>query len=396
MKISGKLSNISESETLKITELAGELRRSGVDVISFSAGEPDFPTPTPIVETAKKALDDGLTKYAPTQGIPELREAIASSIYERTGVKYDPSEIIVTCGAKSAIFLALSAILEDGDEVIIPSPYWVSYPEQVKLVGGVPVIVKTSEADQFKVRAADIRDAITKKTRALILNSPSNPSGAVYKRDELAEIAEICSENDVAVIADEIYDRLVYDGSFSSFVSSHPKGRDIAIYINGFSKAYSMTGWRVGYAASNRDVIRAMARYQGQFLTCIPPFIQKAAVDALRLHPEEMLSMVEEFRRRRDIATRLIDNIPGVSYIKPEGAFYILINVERLIGRSFGSFKIDSAGDLALFLLKEAGIAVVGGGAFGAEGYIRLSFATSKENIVKGLNRMKEAVEKLI
>lgn len=395
MNISKKLKRVEESPTLKIMQKAAEMKRDGVDVVSFGAGEPDFDTPHPIIDAAKAALDAGLTRYGPAAGIPELKKSISNYILKRHDVHYELSEIIVTCGAKSAIFIALQVLLNPGDEVLIPAPYWVSYPVQVLLADGAPKIVPTSEENKFKLTTDDIEKAATANSRVLILNSPSNPSGSVYSRKELGEIIELCMSKDIAIIADEIYDLLVYDAPFTSAIAAHTAAKEMTIYINGVSKSHAMTGWRVGWAAGPKDVIVEMTKYQGQLLTCIPPFIQKAAISALEATPEMIGWMADKFKTRRNLLVRLAEEIPGIKLINPEGAFYAFINVKNYIGKRFNGVVIDSSERLGEFLLEKAHVAIVPGSAFGMEGYIRLSFATSEEQIKEGLKRIGEALKKL-
>lgn len=395
MNLSKKIQQIAPSETLAITQRAQELKKRGINVISFGAGEPDFDTPVPIKNAAKAALDEGFTKYTPVAGIPELRSAIADYIFKTRSIKYSPDEVIVTCGAKAAIFAAMQVTINPGEEVIVPAPYWVSYPEQIKLADGRPVIVQTKEENNFKITPDELERAITEKTKAIIINSPSNPVSCVYSRNELYNLLEICVTKNIAVIADEIYDKLVYDGDFASVISSHLKACEQTIYINGFSKSYSMTGWRVGFAAGPHDIIKAMAKYQGQLYTNITSFVQRAAITALSLPEAEIKKMVEIFKSRRNLIARLISEIPGLNFIKPEGAFYVFVNVKNFMGKKIAGNTINTSAELAAFLLDKAHVAVVHGSAFGAEGYIRLSFATSEENIREGVKRIAEALGQL-
>ena len=329
MNLSKKIEEITPSVTLAITQKAQELRSNGVDVISFGAGEPDFDTPEPIKEAAKKALDDGFTKYAPAGGIPDLKVAISDYIQRMRDIKYSPDEIIVTCGAKAAIFTAIQVMTDPGDEIAILTPYWVSYPEQIKLAGGIPNIIETAEEDNFKITPEKLKNGITAKTKLIIINSPSNPVGNIYSADELYTILDICFSNGITVIADEIYDRLVYDGTFTSIINAHPSAHENTIYVNGVSKGYAMTGWRMGFAAGPANVIKAMTKYQGQLYTSITTFVQKACIEAFNA-PESMISsMIEAFKTRRDLIVSLIDDIPDVTVIKPEGAFYAFVNIKN-------------------------------------------------------------------
>jgi len=388
MKLSERISQIKPSPTLAITQKAKEMKAKGIDVISFGAGEPDFSTPARIIDEAKAALDAGMTHYTPVPGIPELRKAICDHIYKKTDVKYLDSQVMATCGAKSAIFIALQVLLDPGDEVIVPAPYWVSYPDQVTLAGGIPKIVMTDEANQFKLKPEDLSAAITEKTSAIIINSPSNPTGSIYSKKELSALVEICINKNITIIADEIYDQLIYDGTFTSVLSSHHRAAEHTIYINGVSKGYAMTGWRMGYAAGPETAIKAMCKYQGQLLTCIPGFVQKAATTAL-LAPESMTAdMLKTFKERRDLIIKLIHEIRGLQCVTPAGAFYAFVNVSNYFGRREGMTDSQS---LAEYLLNDAHVAVVPGSAFGMDDYVRLSFATNNEAIIEGLRRMKEA-----
>jgi len=385
MIISSKAKRIAPSPTLSLSAKVRELKKQGKKVISFTAGEPDFDTPIAIKEAAKKALDDGFTKYTPTTGIPELKERIAKKLKEENGLEYEAKEIIVSPGAKFVIFNALFTLLEEGDEVLLPSPYWVSYPEQIWMAGGKPVIVETKEEEGFKIRPEDLDKAKSERTRVLILNSPSNPTGVVYSREELARIAEWCVANDVFVISDEIYEKLVYDVEHIS-IAIFPGMRERTLVVNGMSKTYSMTGWRIGYGAGPKELIEAMGRVQDHTTSNPTSFAQIGALYALDL-VDEVRDMVEAFRKRREILLDELRQIPNISCVTPMGAFYAFPNVSfymKKLGR-------DSTEELASYLLDKAGVAVVPGEGFGAKGYVRLSFAVSEEDIKEGLKRMKEA-----
>lgn len=390
MKLSEKIKCVSPSKTLAITQRAKEMKNAGIDVISFGVGEPDFNTPEPICAAAKTAIDEGFTRYTPVPGLPELRKAISEDIARKTGVKYDPNQIISTCGAKAALYLVFQILTNPGDEVLIPAPYWVSYPEQVKLAGAKPVTVKTSESGNFKITPVVIEKNVTDRTRLLILNSPSNPTGAVYTSAELKRIYECCIPKGITIIADEIYDKLCFDDDFSSCITSHPKAVKHTIYINGVSKSHAMTGWRMGYAAGPNEVIAAMIKYQGQLYTNITAFVQKAAITALNISPEIIVEMKNTFMARRNIALENIKGIPGMTCTKPGGTFYLFPSVKEFFGKKSGSTTINSSEELASLLLEEAHVAVVPGTAFGLEGYIRLSFALSEEEIKKGLEKIRD------
>ena len=396
LPITKRAEKLAPSETLAMAARARELRARGVDVISFATGEPDFDTPSFIKASAKKALDEGLTKYTPSAGTPELKGAIKEKLKRDNGLDYSAEEICVTCGAKQAIYNALQVLVEEGDEVLVPAPYWVSYPEQVKLAGGVPVVVPTDSSSRFKVSPAALEKAITPRTRAIILNTPSNPTGSAYRREELSAIGDLLSRHGVAIISDEIYEKLVYgDFRHVSMAAACPAAKELTITVNGVSKAYAMTGWRMGYAAGPRHVISKMTVILGQQITGIPGFVQKACAEALSGPQEEIERMRSEFAARRDLMLERLLAIPGLSCHVPEGAFYLLPNVEAFLGRRAGGIELPDATALATHLLDEAHIATVSGDPFGIPGHIRFSYATSRENIEEGAKRLKEALRKL-
>ncbi|MGC9004788.1 MAG: pyridoxal phosphate-dependent aminotransferase [bacterium] len=386
MKISRKARMLSPSPTLSLSAKVRELRKKGQRIISFTAGEPDFDTPVAIKEEAKRALDEGFTKYTPTTGIEELKERIARKLKEENGLEYDKREIIVSPGAKFVIFSALYALLEEKDEVLLPSPYWVSYPEQIRMAGGKPVVVETSEEKNFKLEVEQLERAKTKRTRVLILNSPSNPTGAVYEREELSKIAEWCCENDVFVISDEIYEKLIYDTEHIS-IASFPGMKERTLVVNGMSKTYSMTGWRIGYGAGPKELIEAMGRIQDHTTSNPTSFAQIGALKALDLK-EEVERMVETFRERRKILLEEIKKIPNVTCVPPMGAFYAFPNFSYYMNK----MGANSSEELASYLLEKAGVAVVPGEGFGAKGYVRLSFAVSENDIREGLEKIKDAL----
>ncbi|MBC7329318.1 pyridoxal phosphate-dependent aminotransferase [bacterium] len=385
MQISPKARAIAPSPTLSLTAKVKELRKKGMRIISFTAGEPDFDTPSPVKEAAKKALDEGFTKYTPTTGIEELKEMIVKKLKEDNGLDYDKKEVIVSPGAKFVIFNALFALLDEGDEVLLPSPYWVSYPEQIRMAGGKPVILETKEENGFKMRVEELERAKTNRTRVLILNSPSNPTGAVYEKDELSQIAKWCIENDVFVISDEIYEKLVYDTEHIS-IATFPGMKERTLVVNGMSKTYSMTGWRIGYGAGPKELIEAMGRIQDHTTSNPTSFAQIGALKALDL-VEEVEEMVSAFKRRREILLEEISKIPNVSCMPPKGAFYAFPNVSYYMEKMGAS----STDELASYLLEKVGVAVVPGEGFGASGYVRLSFAVSEEDIKEGLAKIKDA-----
>jgi len=393
--ISKRISQISESPTLSITAKAKKLRKEGIDIISFGAGEPDFDTPKNIKEAAKTALDKGLTKYTPTSGIKELKEAIIEKLKKENNLEYKEEEILISCGAKHSIFNAILTLVNEKDEVILPSPYWVSYLEMIKIAGAKPVILDTKKIDNFKIKPSDLKKSISKNTKLLILNSPSNPTGMVYKKEELIEISKILVENGIFCISDEIYERLVYDGI--KYISIASLGEDIkknTVVINGFSKSYSMTGWRLGYALARPEIIKAMSNLQDHSTSCPVSFAQYAAVSAFK-EEEELKKMLIEFNKRRNYMVDKINSIKDISCIKPEGAFYCWVNIEKLFGKKIDGIIIDSSLTLAELLLTKARVAVVPGIAFGNDKYIRLSYATSLENIIKGLDRIEDFINSL-
>jgi aspartate aminotransferase len=396
MKISKRAQEMTPSATIAMATKAKQMRADGIDVISFAAGEPDFDTPQAIREAAKGGIDEGLTRYPPSAGIPELRSAIREKLMRDNGLDYAEDEITVTCGAKHAIYNALQVMVDPGDEVIIPAPYWVSYPEQVKLAAATPVIAKTDPRNEFKISPADLEGAITDRTRAIILNYPSNPTGSTYSKDELRQIGEVLVGHGVAIISDEIYEKLVYDGeTHCSIASACPATKPLAVIANGVSKAYAMTGWRMGFAAGPKNIIAKMSSLAGQQLTGIPGFVQKACVEAFAGPQDEVARMREEFAKRRGIMHERLMAIEGISCRMPKGAFYLFPDMSAYLGKKAGDRKIESSTDLAGYLLEKAHIATVSGDPFGAPGHIRLSYATSRDKIEEGVKRMARALSEL-
>lgn len=395
MILSKKALSIKPSPTLSIDAKAKKMKAEGIDIISFGAGEPDFDTPLLIREAAIKAINDGFTRYTPAAGIIELRRAICEKLKQDNNLDYSVENIVVSNGAKHAIMNALQALCNTGDEVIVIAPYWVSYCEMIGLSDAVPVIVETSEEDEFKCSAKELEKAITEKTKAIILNSPCNPTGITYTREELQEIAEVAVKHNVYVISDEIYEKLVYDGrKHVSIASLDSRIKDLTIVINGMSKAYAMTGWRIGYSASNSKVAAIMANIQSHCASNSNSIAQKASVTALSGSQNELIKMVDEFCKRRDYMVQRINLTNGLSCLKPEGAFYVMVNIQKLIGRTVEGIYINSADAFAEILLEKFYVAVVPGTAFGCSGYIRLSYAASMDNIAKGLDRLEEFVSK--
>ena len=377
------------SATLAISAKAAAMRKEGIDVISFGAGEPDFDTPQHIKQAAIEAINSGFTKYTPASGTPELKEAIAEKLKRENGLDYSPSQIIVSCGAKHSIYNALMAICDPGDEVIIISPYWVSYPEMVRLAGGVPVIVETEMENDYLPSPDAIRSKISPKTKAIIVNSPSNPTGSVCTEEILREIGELAVEGDFYIISDEIYEKLIYDGlRHVSIAALDERFKERTILINGVSKSYSMTGWRIGYAAGPEEVISAMSRIQSHSTSNPTSISQAAALEALRGPQEEVERMRAEFERRRELICGKLDEIEGIRYFKPKGAFYVFVDVSAF----YEKLGVRGSVEFADHLLEKAKVALVPGVAFGDDRCVRLSFATSDEAIVEGLERIKAAL----
>lgn len=392
MRLSSLAKSISPSPTLALDAKTKKLKSEGVDIISFGVGEPDFDTPSHIKEAAICAIQSGFTKYTPSAGIPELREAICRKLKEDNGLEYKAGEVLVSSGAKHSIFNAVLAMCDRGDEVLLPAPYWVSYPEMVKLAGGTPVFVPAGIESDFKVKPHVLEAAITPRTTLIILNSPSNPSGAVYLEEELRALAEVCLKHNVAIISDEIYEKLIYEGKHVSTASLSPEIKGITVTVNGVSKAYAMTGWRIGYAAGPSDVIAAMGNIQSHSTSNAASISQKAALAGLTGSQEPLDMMRAEFKKRRDFMVKRLNEMPGVKCLTPPGAFYVYPDVSSLMGKKVCGRPVTCDAELAEVLLLEAKIAVVPGGAFGTEGNLRLSYATSMELIAEGMNRMEKAL----
>ena len=396
LTISEKCRNIHPSVTLAIDARAKQLRAMGLDVIGFGAGEPDFDTPRYIKSAARDALDAGMTKYTPVAGTVELRTEIQQKLLHDNGLDYELADIIVSSGAKQCLFNALSAILDPGDEVLLPSPCWVSYPEMVRMAGGLPVMVKGDEANGFLVDADALRPHVTERTKALILNSPNNPSGSVCSRALLEGIAALAVEKQFYVISDEIYEKLIYDGeAHVSIASLGDEIRAQTIVVNGVSKSYAMTGWRIGYAAGPKAVIRAMTAFQSHSTSNPNSIAQHAAAVALTNGEKFMHDSLVEFDARRRLMHQLISEIPGLSAALPKGAFYMMLNISALIGKSLNGRAIRGSDDFAEMLLESQKVAVVPARAFGDDRYVRLSYATSRDKITLGLARIAEFVKEL-
>lgn len=396
MSLSKRVSKINISSTMKIAQEAKEMLIKGIDVIDLSVGELDYPTPSNVKDAAIKAIENNFTKYTINSGIIELREAISNKLKKENNLEYSPTEIIVSNGAKQSVFNAIQSIINEDDEVIFSSPYWVSYPEMVSLAQGKSVIIPTSEKDGFKIKPEKLKEAISSRTKLLILCNPSNPTGALYSKEELQKIAEIVEQENFYVISDEIYEKMVYDGNeFISFASLSPKVKSKTIVINGLSKSYAMTGWRLGYAAGPQHIIKSMNKIQSHSTSNASSISQAAALEAL-LGPQIFIEeMKNDYQKRRDFFCKKINSIKGISCFKPQGAFYLFPNVESFFGKSTNIFRIEHSFDLAMYLLYEAKVATVPGSSFGLEGYLRMSYTSSHERLGEAAERIKIALDKL-
>lgn len=395
-KLAERTLGIKPSVTLAIAAKAGKLRAEGVDVVNFSAGEPDFDTPERIKAAAVDALRKGMTKYTDVKGIEPLREVIAEKYLRDHGLSYRKDEVLVSCGAKHSVYNIMQAVVDPGDEVLIPAPYWVSYSDMALLAGGVSKIIPTTEATSFRITPEQLEAAFTRRTRVFILNSPCNPTGATYNRDELLAIGRILEKHDCLVLADDIYEKIVYENfQVYNLVALSPKLRERAIIVNGVSKTYAMTGWRIGYALAPGDVISAAAKIQSQSTSNPTSIAQAAALEALRGPQDEVVMMVQEFEKRRNVIVDRLNSITGIKCLKPQGAFYVFPNISGLFGKMSNDKKLASPCDVADYLLEEAKVAVVPGEDFGSKEHIRFSYATSLEDIEKGCRRIQKAVEKL-
>ena len=380
---------IEPSATMAIDTLFKQMKADGIDVIGFGAGEPDFATPDHIKTAGKAAIDNNDTRYTPSSGTVELRKAVCQRLKADFGLEYTPKQVCVSNGAKPCVYVALRAILNPGDEVVLPAPYWVSYSELIRMCGGVPVIVDTREADHFKLTAQELADAITPNTKAMILNNPSNPTGMMYSRRELEELARVCQEKDIYVVSDEIYCNLVYDGEeFVSFASISADAKERTLLVNGVSKSYAMTGWRIGYVAANPEISEVIGNYLSHCTGSPCAISQKAAVEALTASQDSVENMRLAFERRRNYMVEHMNKIPNISCIKPHGAFYVMMNIEKLIGKELHGEVIRNADDFGNLFLKYGKVAVVPGTSFNAPNFVRWSYATSIENIKEGLSRL--------
>lgn len=394
MILSKKAQQISASITLAITAKAKKMKEEGIDVIGFGAGEPDFNTPVNIQQAAINAIQNGMTRYTAASGIAELKSAIVDKLKNENNLTYKQSQIIVSTGAKQCLANALQAILNSGDEVIIPIPYWVSYPELVKLADGTPIFVETKEENFFKYTPELLENAVTLNTKAIILNSPNNPTGTVYSKDELKFIAEFAKKHDLIIISDEIYEKLIYDNiEHVSIASLSQDTYERTIVINGLSKSYAMTGWRMGYAASSEEITKLMSNIQSHTTSNPTSISQYAAVEALRGDQSTIKEMILEFKNRRNYMVERINSINNLSCVKPSGAFYVMVNISKLLGKTVDGEVISNSLDFSRVLLEKEKVAVIPGSAFGVDNFIRLSYATSMENIQKGLDRIEDFVK---
>ncbi|MTI71122.1 MAG: pyridoxal phosphate-dependent aminotransferase [Firmicutes bacterium] len=392
--LSKKNSKISPSVTLAITAKAKKMKADGEDVVSFGAGEPDFNTPKNIRDKAIEAIEGGNIGYTSSSGLPDLKKAICNKLKKDNGLDYKPENIVVSNGAKHSLFNTFQAILNPGDEVIIPIPYWVSYPELVKMADGKPVFVETEEEKGFKYTKKALLEAINENTKAILLNSPSNPTGTVYTKEELKEIAEIAVENNIYIVSDEIYEKLIYSGEHVSVASFGDKIKDLTIVINGMSKCYAMTGWRIGYTACDKEIAKIMTNVQSHATSNPNTVAQYASIEALNGKQDALDEMVKAFTERRNYMVEKINSINNLSCRKPEGAFYVMINISEVIGKELDGKVINGSMDFAEYLLDTVKVAVIPGAGFGSDNYVRLSYATSLDNIKEGLKRLEKAVNK--
>jgi aspartate aminotransferase len=396
MKLSQRAVRIEPSATLAMDALTNQMIKQGVDVVNFTVGQPDYDTPQNVKDAGIAAIQAGFTKYTPASGIPELKEAVCAKFRKDNGLEYTPNQVVICVGAKHALYNIFQVLLNAGDEVIVPAPYWVSYLEQVRLAEGKPVVISAGEEQGYKVTAAQVRAAITPATKALILNSPSNPTGAIYSRSELEAIAQVCVENQIVVISDEIYEPFTYSGTGHVSIAQLGKEiKDLTLIVHGVSKSHSMTGWRIGYVVGDKDVITAIGNLQSHSTSNATSIAQKAALEALNGPQDSVTMMVQAFRERRDYMVKRLNQIPGIQCAEPQGAFYVFPNVSGLIGKTYKGQQIADTAQLAQLLLTEASVALVPGNAFGADDNLRISYATSMARIETGLDRIATFVSQL-
>lgn len=389
---SSKLKSIQPSVTLAITAKAKSLKAQGVDIIGFGAGEPDFRTPKHIRDAAIDAIENESIGYTAASGMDSLKQTICDKLKRDNNLEYTKDQIVVSNGAKHSLFNTLSAICNPGDEVIVPNPYWVSYPELIRLVDAKPVFVECKEEAEFKYTVESLEAAITDKTKAIILNTPNNPTGTAYKEEDLRAIADLAIKNNIYVISDEIYEKLLYEGTHKSIASFNEDIKDLTIVVNGVAKAYAMTGWRIGYTACNKEIAKAMSNFQSHATSNPNTIAQYATIAALNAPEDTLNEMVAAFKERRDFMVDKINSIENLSCLKPQGAFYVMVNISKLLGKTLNGKKINNSIDFADYLLDDAKVAVVPGIGFGNDNYIRLSYATSLENIKEGLDRVEKAI----
>jgi aspartate aminotransferase len=390
-----RTTEIDSSKTMAVTSLVAELRQQGRRVIDLGAGQPDFDTPEPIKQAGIEAIESGYTKYTANSGMLELRQAICDKLQKDNGVHYEPSQIVVSCGAKQAVFNSIMALCDAGDEVIVPQPYWTSYPEMIKFAGARPIFLPTDESQRFKVTAEQLSNYLTDRTKAVILNTPSNPTGAAYSREELSELVQVLSGHPAVVISDEVYEKILYDGRQHVSLASFPEMYDRVLLVNGVSKAYAMTGWRIGYLAGPQAIIDQVAKIQSHSTSNASSVSQKASVTALRLDSSYIREMVQEFDRRRRFLCDRLNAIPRLHCLLPDGAFYLFVDISPYLGAQFKGRRLECASDLCTFLLEEAGVALVPGEAFGSDRHVRISYATSFANLEESLNLIDQALRKL-
>lgn len=396
MELSRKAQAIEPSLTLAITAKAKEMKEKGIDVISFSAGEPDFNTPKNIINAAIKAMEDGNTKYTSVNGILQLREAICKKFKDDNGLEYNPSQIVVSTGAKQSLANTFLAILNPGDEVIVSTPYWVSYPELIKLADGKPVFVEGDEKSNYKFTKENLEKAVTAKTKAIVLNTPNNPTGTIYNKEELEVIADFAKKYDIIIISDEMYEKLIYDNENHISIASLSKDAyERTIVINGLSKSYAMTGWRIGYCAASEKIAKLMISIQSHVTSNVCSITQYAALEALNGPQDEITKMINEFEKRRNYMINRIESIDNLSIVKPKGAFYIMINIENCLCKEINGKILNDSMEFCASLLENEKLAVIPGKAFGLNNYIRVSYATSMEAIKEGLNRIESFIKKL-
>ncbi len=396
MKLSDRSKLIKPAVTLALAAKAQTMRAEGVDLVNFTAGEPDFDTPERIKEAAVQALKKGMTKYTDVRGIEPLREAVTEKYLKEFGLRYTRDEVLVSCGGKHALYNIIQAVIDHGDEVIIPAPYWVSYSDMILLAGGTPKLIPTREEDGFRITPQQLKSALTSKSRAFVLNSPSNPTGAAYSRDHLEALCRVLEQHDCLIFSDDIYEKIVYDDfRFHSIINVSPKLRERTIIFNSVSKTYAMTGWRIGFAIGPAPAISAAAKIQSQSTSNPTSIAQAAALEALRGPQDEVKEMVREFQKRRDVIVKRLNSIPGLRCFNPQGAFYVFPNVRSLFREKAGGNKLTSASDFTEYLLDKARVLAIPGEDFGSSENIRISYATSLEEIERGCERIENAVKKL-